>query len=446
MTVDLEALGLPARRATRARRRVRAPVGRPRRRQRHRRGEETVPSSRRRTSSIRSRRSRPTRPRRRLPGRRAVRVEPGRAATSWQTTAQQNGVQAFYLVSYFHEHLAGAAIGFDAASGNFEDAAPAATPVDTQTLDGASTGPDANHVNNANMSTPPDGYAAADADVPVPQRQRGASTSPTSTAATTPASSGTSTATGSPTGSSPTPTARAPQHAARRRDGRGVERLVRVGPAGPRRPQDRHRHARRDRHRRLHRRSTRTRCATQAARLPGRRLGGRSAPAAPTTGTGGYTLGDFGNVFVAGPEVHADGEIWAETLWDLRQALGRHRRGRLRHRGDARHRRDAPVAARAVDARHAQRDPERRPGRLRRRQRGPASGRSSARAAWATSPAASTAPTPSRSRTSRATPADGRAHRHGHGRRHGRRGRAPDRGRRRSGSAATRPATRRSPT
>ncbi|HWK29702.1 MAG TPA: M36 family metallopeptidase, partial [Solirubrobacter sp.] len=38
-------------------------------------------------------------------------------------------------------------------------------------------------------------------------------------------------------------------------------------------------------------------------------------------GTGGYTYGDFGKV--AGQlEVHGDGEIWAQTLWDVRTALG----------------------------------------------------------------------------------------------------------------------------
>jgi hypothetical protein len=38
-------------------------------------------------------------------------------------------------------------------------------------------------------------------------------------------------------------------------------------------------------------------------------------------GPGGYTYGDFGDV--AGfPEVHADGEIWLETLWQIRQTLG----------------------------------------------------------------------------------------------------------------------------
>ena len=36
---------------------------------------------------------------------------------------------------------------------------------------------------------------------------------------------------------------------------------------------------------------------------------------------GGYTYGDFGKIG-NGPEVHDDGEIWAETLWDLRTELG----------------------------------------------------------------------------------------------------------------------------
>jgi hypothetical protein len=35
---------------------------------------------------------------------------------------------------------------------------------------------------------------------------------------------------------------------------------------------------------------------------------------------GGYTYGDFGRI-ANGPEVHADGEIWVETLWDLRARL-----------------------------------------------------------------------------------------------------------------------------
>jgi hypothetical protein len=41
-----------------------------------------------------------------------------------------------------------------------------------------------------------------------------------------------------------------------------------------------------------------------------------------TTGhTGGYTYADYGNIG-GGPEVHSDGELWAQTLWDLRTKVG----------------------------------------------------------------------------------------------------------------------------
>ena len=46
-------------------------------------------------------------------------------------------------------------------------------------------------------------------------------------------------------------------------------------------------------------------------------------PGAGNAGSGGYTLGDMGKIlcdgFTCEPEFHADGEIWAQTLWDLRQ-------------------------------------------------------------------------------------------------------------------------------
>ena len=48
-------------------------------------------------------------------------------------------------------------------------------------------------------------------------------------------------------------------------------------------------------------------------------------PGAGAAGSGGYTFGDFAKIFFdgieLGPEVHADGEIWAETLWDLRTRM-----------------------------------------------------------------------------------------------------------------------------
>ena len=42
-----------------------------------------------------------------------------------------------------------------------------------------------------------------------------------------------------------------------------------------------------------------------------------SCPGKVLAGSGGYTYGDFGRIF-GSPEVHADGEIWGQTLWDLR--------------------------------------------------------------------------------------------------------------------------------
>jgi subtilisin-like proprotein convertase family protein len=49
-------------------------------------------------------------------------------------------------------------------------------------------------------------------------------------------------------------------------------------------------------------------------------------PGTSTAGSGGFTFADMGRVSSSGGnpyfEVHADGEIWAETLWDLRTAVG----------------------------------------------------------------------------------------------------------------------------
>jgi extracellular elastinolytic metalloproteinase len=52
---------------------------------------------------------------------------------------------------------------------------------------------------------------------------------------------------------------------------------------------------------------------------------GATTPACPNlgfgAGPGGYTFGDMGNV-IPFPEVHEDGLIWAQTMWDVRRALG----------------------------------------------------------------------------------------------------------------------------
>ena len=81
-------------------------------------------------------------------------------------------------------------------------------------------------------------------------------------------------------------------------------------------------------------------------------------PGFGNTGSGGFTYSDFGKVNGL-PEVHGDGEIWAQTLWDLRAC------DRVGQCAAADHAGDAAVAAGAVVPGHAQRDPagRRRRGR-----------------------------------------------------------------------------------
>ena len=79
---------------------------------------------------------------------------------SWRTNQNQDVTNAFYLASNFHDWLEKAPIGFTAAAGNFE--AAGGDPVSLNALDGAAIAkglPDVNHIDNANMSTPPDGLS-----------------------------------------------------------------------------------------------------------------------------------------------------------------------------------------------------------------------------------------------------------------------------------------------
>ncbi|MEA2136128.1 MAG: extracellular elastinolytic metalloproteinase, partial [Solirubrobacteraceae bacterium] len=79
------------------------------------------------------------------------------APTSWRTNRAQNAVQAFYLVNRFREHLLAAPISFTVSDGNFDNGDRLLVNAD----DGAATftdgGPDDDHVDNAYMDTPPDG-------------------------------------------------------------------------------------------------------------------------------------------------------------------------------------------------------------------------------------------------------------------------------------------------
>jgi hypothetical protein len=77
--------------------------------------------------------------------------------SSWVPNRAADATQLHWFVSNYHDHLATtASIGFTSAAGNFEGA----DRVIAQSMDGATTAgglPDAAHVNNANMTTLPDG-------------------------------------------------------------------------------------------------------------------------------------------------------------------------------------------------------------------------------------------------------------------------------------------------
>jgi extracellular elastinolytic metalloproteinase len=86
---------------------------------------------------------------------------------SWRVNRKQIIALAFYVVNNWHDHLRGEPIGFTEAAGNFQQRNSSRRGrggdlVHTQTDDGANTDgglPDGAHIDNANMATPPDGMA-----------------------------------------------------------------------------------------------------------------------------------------------------------------------------------------------------------------------------------------------------------------------------------------------
>jgi hypothetical protein len=242
---------------------------------------------------------------------------------SWQTNAKQGAVQLFWFLGNFHDHLAAAPIGFTRAAGNFE--AVDGDAVQGNALDGANTAgglPDGNHIDNANMTTPPDGippkmqmylwhfpgtsfpdeepFIAADgggeADIVYHEYTHGLSNRLVVDA------NGVSTLGGIQAGSMGEAWSDWYASDFLVNDGffkdTSAPGEVLIGPYVTAGSTIRH----------------------QGADCP---VGSTSAacPGSPTAGPGGFTYGDFGRVS-GGPEVHADGEIWLETLWDLRNALG----------------------------------------------------------------------------------------------------------------------------
>ncbi len=244
----------------------------------------------------------------------------------WSSNVRQNSTQVYWFVNNFHDWLQNTgSIGFNAASGNFQGV----DAVQAQTFDGAGTEtrppsiggipgtPDDDHINNANMSTQADGipptmqmylfHDSGSADV---QTNGGDDASVIYHEYTHGLSNRLVT---DPAG---TPALRSFQARAMGEgwsdwyaldylegnnldeDDTGLDGQMNMAVytlGGD-----------------IH--SLRTQgldcevSTNNATDCPG---------GANTGGAGGYTLGDMGSV-INGPEFHADGEIWAETLWDLR--------------------------------------------------------------------------------------------------------------------------------
>jgi hypothetical protein len=265
---------------------------------------------------------------------------------SWQANAAEATTELFYFVNTYHDHLAAVPIGFDAASGNFQRDNHGAgghggDPVLAQADDGADTDPDTaglpdgGHQDNANFDTRPDG---------IPGRMQmylfepilidpGSATRPPRFLEF-----------GDVNGSDdPQVVYHEYTHGLSNRlvtDAQGFGALdnAQAGAMGEAWSDwyaldflnaqglmpdtaavgDVDEGGYVDNGTNLIR-SEPTDCP------PGNPAGG-VCPGEPAAGPGGYTYGDFGKILalsnsISVPEVHADGEIWAQTLWQLRAEL-----------------------------------------------------------------------------------------------------------------------------
>ncbi|CAN5724903.1 hypothetical protein BH18ACT15_BH18ACT15_12060 [soil metagenome] len=248
---------------------------------------------------------------------------------SWTANRKQNATQVFYYVNKFHDHLAARPIGFTEAAGNFEQVNSSgqgkggdsvlAQPDDGANLDNGL--PDGGHVDNANMATPPDGISPImqmylfhqphsgnadpflasnggdEADVVYHEYTHGLSNRLVVDA------NGISTLNGAQAGAMGEAWS----------DWYALDFLNNLGfqPDPPRAG-----NVLVGRYVSKNARLIRTQALdcpvwARASRCPGTSL----------VGPGGYTYADFGKI-IGQPEVHVDGEIWGETLWDIRSALG----------------------------------------------------------------------------------------------------------------------------
>jgi subtilisin-like proprotein convertase family protein len=231
------------------------------------------------------------------------------------TNRNQATTQLFYLVNAFHDHLEAAPIGFTPAAGNFELLDPGAgvggDPVlaETDNFDNPPVAPATTSTNNASMTTRPDGIsprlemflftnpsldAADTADVVYHEYTHGLTNRSVGSGVGLDANQ--SRAIGE--GWSDWYALDLLETQGLRPDAPATPGEMTIGgylvPGGFR--------------------TQGADCAVNASAA--------ACPGTATAGGGGYTLGDMGSIGPSGFEIHDDGEIWLETLWDLRAALG----------------------------------------------------------------------------------------------------------------------------
>jgi hypothetical protein len=247
-------------------------------------------------------------------------------AFSWQKNRKADATQAFYLASNYHDYLAKGPIGFTKAAGNFSFAG--GDPVLLNALDGANTNaglPDGNHIDNANMSTPPDGTP------PTMQMYLwhipGASDDPQTGDPFVPTSSAFDASVEyheythglsnrlviDANGNSTLNDIQAGSMGEAWSDYYAMDYLVTKGfvpdsnKAG-------------EVFEGKYLMAAKTAFRTMAIDCPvGSKVAGCTSNFDGSKG--GYTYGDFPTI-TGGPEVHGSGEVWAQTLWDIRKAFG----------------------------------------------------------------------------------------------------------------------------
>jgi len=261
---------------------------------------------------------------------------------SWRRNRPQTAVQNFYFINNYHDHLLRAPIGFTEAAGNFQEVnhtgkGKGGDPVQDQPLDGANVDhglPDGQHIDNANFATPPDGQAPTmqmylfhqphlkypdkdpflavagsdEADIVYHEYTHGLSHRLVVDASDVPALDSQQ---GASMGEAWSDWYAMDYLVGQHLVANGPKPDVEVGRYvdGP-----------------LHDlvRTEQIDCQVHSPK--------KFCPGTPGAGSGGYTYGDFGKI-IGFPEVHADGEIWGQTLWDLRDALGSKRTEAIVTRG-----------------------------------------------------------------------------------------------------------------